>query len=92
MSSKRALRRLAVRKNRLHTFIGTQHACGNKNQFATADEAEDALQNLMRSGRFDGGPMNIYLCPISQQHWHFGHAVHCTGGYSWLRKGCSRRK
>jgi hypothetical protein len=92
MASKRALRRRAVRENRLHIFIRTQHACGNKNQFATADEAEDALRSLMRSSYFDGGPMNVYLCPITQDHWHFGHIMHGTRGYSWLRKGCSRRR
>lgn len=73
MASKRAQRRKAERQGTLRQFRHAQHACGNKERFKSEELAGIRLESLMNASYFDGGPMNVYLCPISGDHYHYGH-------------------
>lgn len=73
MASKRAQRRRAERTGHLSKFLHAQHACANKERFLTEAAAATALESLTNCRYFDGGNMNVYLCPTSKDHWHVGH-------------------
>lgn len=46
--------------------------CSGKRRFASHDEANAAMQRLIRSGKKDGGWLHIYGCKFCKG-WHFGH-------------------
>ncbi len=73
MASKRAQRRRAEQRGCLKQFLHMRHGCANKTRFANEALAGAALESLMNCDYFDGGDMNVYLCPAGQDHWHFGH-------------------
>lgn len=52
-------------------------ACRNKNRYATAERANDARWNRIRSQGALPSAVNVYPCPFvapgERPHWHVGH-------------------
>jgi hypothetical protein len=45
----------------------------NKQPFDTFDQAEGEMLSLMGASYYDGEDLNVYLCPVTGNHYHFGH-------------------
>jgi hypothetical protein len=45
----------------------------NKQPFDTFDQAEGEMLSLMGASYYDGEDLNAYLCPVTENHYHFGH-------------------
>ena len=50
-----------------------ERCCLNKQPFDTFDQAEGEMLSLMGASYYDGEDLNVYLCPVTGNHYHFGH-------------------
>lgn len=83
MVSKRGVRRRTLRRMKHdgcwpRSWFNLDTSCRDKNgrqktPFPTAEAAHQAMTRLMAASYFNGGEMNVYLCPVTKTHWHFGH-------------------
>jgi len=76
MASKRCVRRRRERVS--HTVCRSQRlhierCCLNKQPFDTFDQAEGEMLSLMGASYYDSEDLNVYLCPVTGNHYHFGH-------------------
>jgi len=50
--------------------------------FDTFDQAEGEMLSLMGASYYDGEDLNVYLCPVTGNHYHFGMCRASSAGKS----------
>ena len=83
MASKRRKKRVAQRKGIVDVSTHRNKKCYSKQPFKSREEAEHNLSRLMASPFYDGRPMNVYICSLSdadEPHYHFGHSYEANHG------------
>ena len=76
MASKRNVRRRQMRAREAPTpelRVYIRNSCSGKRPFPTHSQAKREMQDLMDAPYYDGEPLEVYPCPITGDHFHFGH-------------------